>query len=126
MTTVMKARIKWSLVAILGVVLLAGVVTPQIDADRYRESVKGALESALGRSVEVSSVRFRLLPAPGFTLGNVTIGEDPAIGAEPVAYVDTLPPPPRLFALLAGRLEFASVDLEDASLNLTRVENDRT
>jgi len=122
----MTTRVKWSIAAALGVVLLASAVPPRINADGYREAVKAALESALGRNVQVSSVRFRLLPQPGFTLGNVIIGEDPAIGTEPVAYVDTLRAAPRLLALLAGRLEFASMDLEDASLNLTRVDSSQT
>ncbi len=122
----MTPRVKWGIATSVGVVLLVSLVTPLISADRYRESVQAALESALGRKVEVKSVRFRLLPEPGFTLGNVIIGEDPAIGIEPVAYVDTLRAAPRLLALLSGRLEFASVDLEDASLNLTRVDNNRT
>ena len=61
------------------------------------------------------------LPTPGLTISDVTIGEDPKIGAEPVAYVKTLLAVPRITALFGGPLEFASVDLEDASLNLTRV-----
>ena len=56
-------------------------------------------------------------------ISNVTIGEDPTIGAEPVAYVTTLLAVPRITSLFGGPLEFASVDLEDASLNLTRVDH---
>ena len=103
-------------------VLLLSLVAPFIPADHYLEPTRTALERALGRKVEISSLRFRLLPQPGFTVSNVTIGEDPAIGPEPVAYVNTLRAIPRITALLAGRLEFASVDLEEASLNLTRVD----
>jgi hypothetical protein len=103
-------------------ILLAALVVPKVSADRYREPIGAALGNALGRKVEIGGVRLRLLPVPGFTLVNVTIGEDPAIGAEPAAYVTTLRAVPRITALLGGRLEFASVNLEDASLNLTRVD----
>jgi len=110
----------WALAAVLALALLA----PYIPVGRYRESTRAALESALGRKVQLSDVNFRLLPRPGFTVSNVTIGEDPSIGAEPVAYVNTLRAIPRFTALLMGRLEIASVDLQDASLNLTRVDRE--
>lgn len=106
----------------IAAILAAAWLVPKISADRYREPIRAALENALGRKVEIGEVRFRLLPEPGFTIANVTIGEDPAIGAEPAAYVTTLRAVPRLTALLGGPLEFASVNLEDASLNLTRVD----
>jgi hypothetical protein len=104
------------------VLLLAAFYVPKISADGYRERAQAALEKALGRKVEIGEVRFRLLPTPGLAISNVTIGEDPGIGAEPVAYVTTLLAVPRFTALLGGPFEFASVELEDASLNLTRVD----
>jgi hypothetical protein len=118
-----KYRGRISLIA-LAVFLLAAWLVPKISADRYREPIHAALENALGRKVEIGEVRFRLLPQPGFTIANVTIGEDPRIGAEPAAYVTTLRAVPRITALFGGPLEFASVNLEDASLNLTRVDHD--
>ena len=102
--------------------LAAGWYVPRISADHYRDRVHAALEKALGRQVEIGLLRFRLLPTPGLTIENVTIGEDPNIGAEPVAYVETLLAVPRITSLFGGPLEFASVDLGDASVNLTRVD----
>jgi hypothetical protein len=105
-------------------VLLAGYFVPQISADAYRDHVHAALEKALGRKVQIGELRFRLLPTPALQISNVEIGEDPAIGAESAAYVTTMLAVPRITALFGGPLEFASVDLVDAtSLNLTRVES---
>lgn len=104
-------------------VLFTALYVPRISADAYRDRAKTALEKALGRRVEIGSVRFRLLPTPAITIKDVIISEDPRIGPEPVAYVTTLQATPRFTALFGGPLEFASVDLEDASLNLTRVDN---
>jgi hypothetical protein len=101
---------------------VAAWFVPRISADHYRDTVHAALEKALGRQVEIGEVRFRLLPTPGLTIENVRIGEDPNIGAEPVAYVNDLLAVPRFTSLFGGPLEFASVDLGDASLNLTRVD----
>src|SRR4051812_24607567 len=106
-------------------VLAAAWWVPQISADPYRDRVHAALENALGRKVEIGEVRFRLLPQPGLTIMHVSIGEDPRIGVEPAAYVTTLRAMPRFTSLFGGPLEFASVDLEDASLNLTRVDHDQ-
>ena len=113
----------WFFGAAALLLLLGAVYVPRISADRYRERVHAALKKALGREVEIGEVRFRVFPTPGLTISNVTIGEDPAIGAEPVAYVTTLRAVPRITSLFGGPLEFASVDLQDASLNLTRVDH---
>ena len=120
----MTRRTKWILGTVTAAALLA-LAVPQISADAYRGSMQSSLERALGRKVELSAVRVRLFPRPGFTVSNVIIGEDPAVGTEPVAYVTTLRASPRLLALLRGKLEIASVDLEEASLNLTRVDSEQ-
>ena len=102
--------IKRILMALVGLLALAAGVT-QISGDRYRGPVQVALESGLHRKVEIGTVGFRLLPTPALTVSNVTIGEDPAIGREPVAYVTTLRAVPKLLSLLFGPLAFSSVTL---------------
>jgi uncharacterized protein involved in outer membrane biogenesis len=114
--------VKRALLVAVAALLGAAWYVPRISADRYRDRVHAGLEKALGRQVEIGEVRFRLLPTPALTIANVTIGEDPKIGAEPIAYVTTLLAVPRITSLFRGPLEFASVDLQDASLNLTRVD----
>ncbi len=113
---------KLVLYAIAGLLWAAWYV-PRISADKYREPIHRALESALGRKVEVGQVQFQLLPVPGFTVENVKISEDPSVGPEPVAYISVMRGRPKLSALFGGPLEFASIDLEDTSVNLTRVDS---
>jgi len=108
--------------ASLALLLIAAWYVPKISASRFREPIRAGLEDALGRKVEISEVKFQLLPVPGFTVTNVIVGEDPSIGTEPVAYISTLRGRPRISSLFGGPLEFASVDLEDTSVNLTRVD----
>jgi len=103
-------------------VLVAGIVAPFLGANRYAEQIRSGLETVLGRRVEFGDVHFNLLTGPGFTVSKVVIHEDPAFGAEPFAYVEALEARPRLWPLLVGRLEFASLRLEDTIVNLTRVE----
>ena len=106
----------------VALVLIAALAVTYVNGDRYRLPVQTALETGLHRKVEIGSVGFRLLPTPALTVSNVTIGEDPAIGREPVAYVTTLRAVPRLLSLLSGSLEFSSVTLDEASLNLSRTD----
>src|SRR5580704_8807628 len=86
------------------VLLCAAWLVPRISAARFEEPIRAALESALGRKVHMGRVRFQLLPLPGFTIDNVYIGEDPAIGAEMTAYIGILRARPKISSWLAGRL----------------------
>jgi hypothetical protein len=106
-------------------VLVAGVVAPFLGANRYAEQIREGLEAALGRRVEFGDVRFNLLTGPGFSVSDVVVHEAPAFGREPFVYVKSLEARPRLWSLILGRLEFASLRLEDTSVNLTRVETGR-
>jgi hypothetical protein len=119
----MKRRPRLWFFGAAALLLLAAVYVPKISGDRYGERVHAALRKALGREVEIGEVRFRVFPTPGLMISNVTIDEDPSIGVEPVAYVTMLRAVPRITSLFGGPLEFASVDLQDASLNLTRVDH---
>jgi hypothetical protein len=124
----MKIRFTWPRAIFAGILALgfAAWYVPQISAARYRDPIHDELERALGRKVKIGRVQFQLLPTPGFTVMDVVIDEDPAIGPEPCAYVKTLRARPKISALLGGPLELASVDLEDSQINLTRVEGSDT
>jgi hypothetical protein len=104
------------------VVLVAGMAAPFLGANRYAEQIRSGLEAALGRRVEFGDVHLNLFRGPGFTVSKVVVYEDPAFGREPFAYVESMEARARLWPLLLGRLEFASLRLEDTSVNLTRVE----
>jgi len=108
----------------LGLLLIAGVAAPYISADRYGRRLSASLERSLGRRVEIGNVRFSLFKGPGFALEGVTIYEDPAIGAEPIAYIpaDTgsLEVAPRLWSLLGGRFVIDSIRLDGAQINLAK------
>jgi AsmA protein len=124
----MKRWFAWPRVVLysLFAVGLAAWYVPKISAERFREPIHSALERALGRNVTIGEVGFQLLPLPGFTVTDVVVGEDPSIGPEPAAYIGVLLARPKISALVGGPLEFASVDLETAYINLTRVETSAT
>ncbi len=107
--------------------IAAGLAAPKFQAGQYRDKIRTALESALHRKVEFGQIRYNLFTGPGFSVDNVTIGEDPELGSEPIAYVNSAPfrltAVPRLWSLWTGRqVESSSLRLEDAQINLTRSE----
>ena len=113
---------------LIGAALLAGAGfgVRHVNADSYGLRLKWSLERSLGRKVELGKVRFRLFPTPAFTVERnengpgVVIHEDPSIGIEPVAYVEDMAVRPALIPLLHGRFQVASIELEDASINLAK------
>src|ERR1700693_4125841 len=107
--------------AVAGVVLLLAALAgapPHFRADSFRPRIQDSLERALGRKVEMGEVRFSLLTGPAFSVERVVIHDHPAFGIEPLAYVNLLTARLSLWSLLRGRVEFSSVVLDDASINL--------
>lgn len=114
----MKKAIIFTLLAVLAV----GFGAPHLEIDFFRPKIARALERGLGRRVEVGKVHFNLFTGPGFTADDVTIHEDPRAGIEPFAYVGTLDARVDVLALLRHRLDFSSLRLTDASINLVKTD----
>jgi len=102
----------------------AALIAPHIAADQYGHRLELALERSLGRQVDIGSVHFALLPLPALTVDRVTIHEDPAIGIEPVVYIQAddggMEVRPALSSLLGGKFVIASITLKGATVNLTK------
>ena len=108
---------------LLLLLLIAGFVAPEFTVDQYGRRLQSSLERALGRRVEIGKVHFNLFKGPGFSVDNVTIYEDPAIGIEPVVYIQepgSMDVAPSIWSLLGGRFVIASIRLDGASINLTK------
>jgi uncharacterized protein involved in outer membrane biogenesis len=117
----MVSRARKKLVCgILAALLLALVLPPFINLNRYRVQVAGAISRALGRPATVGEVSLRLLPQPGFALVNLVVADDPSLSAEPVLRADEVTAALRLSSLWRGRLEIARLSLSNPSLNLVR------
>jgi len=106
--------------AVVLVFVLALVLPPFINVNRYRGRVAGAISRALGREVTVSNIELKLLPRPGVALYNFVVAENPSYGAEPMLRADTVTVYLRLTSLWRGRLEIGTLDLDNPSLNLVR------
>jgi hypothetical protein len=116
-------RILWIVVALVAL----AVAVPYVPADFLRPSIERALERGLGRKVEIlGGINLTLfpgpLPRPGITLDRVTIAEDPRAGIEPLAYVESLGASVRVLSLFQRRLEFSSLNLDDATINVVKTD----
>ncbi len=121
----MKRFVTWprAILAVLALFAVSAYAVPIFTQGWYRDRILAAMETGLGRKVEIGKVNFRVLPTPGFAIHDVRIGEDPSIGAEPAAYISTLVARPSILALLTARVKVGSVTLEEASLNFTRIDD---
>jgi AsmA protein len=108
--------------ALAGALLLGIFLPPNINGTRFRERLAPALSAALGRTVTISQVKYRLLPRPGFDFYGFQVADDPAFGAEPILMCGKVTADLRLTSLWQGRLEIANLKLTDdaapPSLNL--------
>lgn len=103
------------------VLLLLLVLTPPlVNANRYRSRIADTMSASLGRPVHLDSVSFHMLPAPGFTLSNLVVSEDPAFGAEPTIRADSVEASLRVSSLWHRPVEFSTVRFINPSVNLVR------
>jgi len=124
----LSRRTRRGLLAAAALFLAAAAAAPFVSADRFRPALQRDLESLTGRDVKLlGEVRFRLLPRPGFTIENpsggsaVVVGELPAAGVEPFAYVERMDVSVSVLALLLGRVEVKRISLQTPSINLARL-----
>ena len=122
--TFSKRRI-WQLSAMAaGLVLVAGLVAPWLDVDRFGDRVTRSLEQALGRKVEHGSVHLNLFSGPGFSIDKVVIYDQAGTGDEPFAYVEELEARVSLRSLWGGQLEFSNLRLVSPNVTFTKKEGE--
>lgn len=108
-------------IIILACLLLAGwLIPPFFHAGRYRKVLQAALESKLGRRVELGSITLRLLPHPGFSIANVVVEEDPRFGSEPFARIDTVECDLGWRSLAGKRMDCSRIYLDHPEFNVVR------
>ncbi len=116
-------RSRRGVAAIVALVLILFLFRPAVY--RLRNRIANSIGSALGRRVEIDSVRLRVLPRPGFDLEGFVIYDDPAFSAEPMIRAQEVSAAIRLRSLLRGRLEIATLSANEPSINLVRTDGGR-
>lgn len=109
-------------IKLLALVLAIAAAALYLPLDFLRPPVERALARGLGRQVDVGGVHLNLFGTPGLTLDDVVIHEDPRAGIEPFAYVNSLDAKVRWLSLFRRHLDFANLNLGDATINLVKTE----
>lgn len=107
-------------ILVCGVLLVTLLFLARPGANQLKTRIVSSISLALGRPVDVVSVRIRVLPQPGFDLENLVVHDDPAFGAEPMLRAQEVAASLRLTSLIRGRLEISRLDFIEPSLNLVR------
>lgn len=110
--------LKRSVLVVCALALVLFLVRPRVG--RFRGKVAQAIAQAVGRNVDVSSIHLRLVPRPGFELDNLVVHDDAAFGSEPLLRAPDVTAWLRVGAIFHGRIEIASLSMNEASLNLVR------
>jgi hypothetical protein len=114
---------RWILLAAVLLAVVAFVLPPLVNLNRYQHRIAENISRSIGRQVHISSVKLRLLPLPGFEFSGFSVEEDPRFGAEPILHSGSVVAYLRIMSLWRGRLEVSRIHLDDASLNLGRERN---
>ena len=122
----MSRPVKILLIVIAVVLVLAFVVPSFIDVDHYRAQIIAEAESQTGRKIEIGHISARILPVPGFSVQNVTLG--PPAGFAPVNLlsVEKVTGSVALLPLLGGKVEVSSIDLVKPHITLATDEHGHT
>jgi len=109
--------------AALALLVLAIVVPPFVNINRFRHSIVQSISAGLDRPVYANSVELSLFPRPAFVLHHLTVAEWPEYGAEPVIIAETVTANLRASTLWHRRVEIASLHFDAPSVNLSRDSN---
>ncbi|MGH9616524.1 MAG: AsmA family protein, partial [Acidobacteriaceae bacterium] len=112
----------WAISAV-ALVVLAIVVPPSVNINRFRHKILQSIGAGLHRPVYASAVGFTLFPRPAFVLHHLTVAEWPAYGAEPAITAETVTASLRASTLWHRRVEIASLHFDSPSVNLARDSN---
>src|SRR4029078_13714924 len=111
---------KRGLIAAFLLLIVLGIAAPYIQADRYGQQIREALQRELNRKVAIGQVHFNLFTGPGLTVENVVIYDDPSAGIEPFAHMLELEARVGLSSLFTGRLEFSVIRFVSPSVNIVK------
>lgn len=119
--TISRRRIY--VLAAFTLLVLAIVVPPFVNINRFRHSIVQSISAGLNRPVYANSVELTLFPRPAFVLHHLTVADWPEYGAEPVITAETVTASLRASTLWHRRVEIASLHFDEPSVNLARDSN---
>jgi uncharacterized protein involved in outer membrane biogenesis len=121
--------VKWLFVALAAVAVLAiaaMVALPRLaDTPRVQSLIASSASQALARPVKFRSASVSVLPYPAVRLHGLEIAEDPAFGSGPFLRLDEADLRLKLWPLLRGQIEFATLVLKQPIIAVIRASDGR-
>ena len=111
---------RWIMLLLVSILVIAFVLVPLININRYHRTVSDSLSRSLGHPVHLGSVQLQVLPHTGLAVTDFLVEENPGFGAEPILRAPAVLVTLRLSSLWSGHLEPGRIDLDNASVNLVR------
>jgi uncharacterized protein involved in outer membrane biogenesis len=104
------------------IVVIALVIPPLVNINRYHDRIQSELQKRLGRPVSLGQMHLSVLPL-AIRVDNAVIGEDPAFHTgRPFAHAQELDVRAKLWPLLHGNVEVQSLRLRKPQIELLRNE----
>ncbi|GAB0056382.1 hypothetical protein SIID45300_00688 [Candidatus Magnetaquicoccaceae bacterium FCR-1] len=112
----------WILLVPVALIVAAAVVVPSlIDPNQYKQQISTLVKEKTGRDLTVNgAIKITVFPTAGVSLEDVTLGDAPGFGSEPMAKVARLDVRARLMPLLSKRVEADKVVVEGLRLKLAK------
>ncbi len=106
---------------VIAVLIVIVIVLPLfVNANRFKPTLESDLSSALGRKVEIGTIKLSILSG-GVTVDNVSISDDPAFSKSPFLTAKQLTAGVHLFPLIFSKqLEVQSFTISDPQVTLLR------
>jgi AsmA protein len=122
----MKSQLKWRkgptiIAAIILILVVAVVAIPfLVDVNRFRPTIEGQMQGALGRPVQIGDLSLSLL-AGGIKAQNISIADDPAYSTSPFLTSKSLEVGVDFLPLIFSKsMHVNSITLRDPELRLVR------
>ncbi|MBF0285748.1 MAG: AsmA family protein [Magnetococcales bacterium] len=121
---------KWLLIPLSVVMLLVAALAAiplLVDPNQYKQEIAALVKEKTGRELLVNGpIGLSLFPWVGVTLSEVTLGDAPGFGADPMAKVSRLEVRAKLAPLLSKRLEADKIAIDGLTLKLAKDAKGRT
>ncbi|MBF0270493.1 MAG: AsmA family protein [Magnetococcales bacterium] len=115
-------KILIGVIAFFIVLIVVAVAIPLfVDPNQYKQEIAALVKEKTGREVTVNGpITVSVFPWAGVSLGDVTLGDVPGFGSEPLAKMAKLEVRAQLMPLLSKRLEADKIAVKGLQLKLVR------
>ncbi len=118
--------LRFTLIAVGALVVLALIVPYFLDLDRYRAQIIALAEKETGRKVEIGKIRARLIPTVGFTIENFKLSNPQGYAEGNLLEVEAIRGSLEWLPLLSKQIRLSGIELVRPKVTLLEDERGRS